>query len=185
MGNAAASGRVSVRDLTHEDLPILGELLRERWGSGSVASHGRLIDATTGPGFIAEADGAWVGYCAFEPVEHDCQLVAIESLQPGTGVGSALLARLARWCLEHDMVRLWLVTTNDNTEALRWYQRRGFTLAGVRFGAVTTARRKLKPEIPLYGCDGIEIRDELELELSPERWAETRAAPGLDDEPPR
>ena len=160
----------TIRDLTLEDLPLLQELLAQRWGSASVTSRGRLIDVTQCPGLIAEVDGAWVGYCAFEPLGRDCQLVAIESLQLGAGTGTALLAWLVRWCLERDMTRLWLVTTNDNTDALRWYQRRGFVLVGAHPGAVTEARAELKPTIPLEGEHGIEIRDELELELPPDRW---------------
>jgi hypothetical protein len=61
---------------------------------------------------------------------------------------------------------LWLVTTNDNTHALRFYHRLGFRLAALHPGAVEAARR-LKPEIPLLGLDEIPIRDELELEI---RW---------------
>jgi ribosomal protein S18 acetylase RimI-like enzyme len=59
--------------------------------------------------------------------------------------------------------RLWLVTTNDNTAALRFYQKRGFVIAGVHRNAIVEARR-LKPEIPLVGRNGIAIRDEIELE---------------------
>ena len=61
--------------------------------------------------------------------------------------------------------RLWLVTTNDNVDALRFYQRRGFRLRALRPGAVDEARRELKPEIPEIGDHGIPLRDELELEL--------------------
>jgi hypothetical protein len=56
------------------------------------------------------------------------------------------------------------VTTNDNVDALRFYQRRGFRLRAVRPGAVDDARRTLKPEIPAVGEQGIPIRDEIELE---------------------
>jgi ribosomal protein S18 acetylase RimI-like enzyme len=59
------------------------------------------------------------------------------------------------------------VTTNDNVDALRFYQRRGFRLAALRAGAVEDARARLKPEIPWTGADGIELRDELELEKVP------------------
>ena len=54
------------------------------------------------------------------------------------------------------------MTTNDNLRALRFYQRRGFRLKELRPGAVNDARR-LKPQIPLYGADGIPMRDEIEL----------------------
>jgi hypothetical protein len=63
-----------------------------------------------------------------------------------------------------------VVTTNDNLGALRFYQRRGFVLAALRPGAITEARRTLKPEISEIGADGIPIRDELELELPAAAW---------------
>ena len=56
-----------------------------------------------------------------------------------------------------------LTTTNDNVDALRFYQRHGFRLVELRPGAVDAARR-LKPEIPATGAHGIPLRDELELE---------------------
>jgi hypothetical protein len=59
--------------------------------------------------------------------------------------------------------RYWVLTTNDNVDALRFYQRRGFRLTAVRCGAVDEARRTVKPEIPLTGDYGIPIRDEIEL----------------------
>ena len=61
--------------------------------------------------------------------------------------------------------RLRVVTTDDNVDALRFYQRRGFRLAELRPGAVAEARQSLKPEIPLTGAYGIELRDEIELEM--------------------
>jgi hypothetical protein len=58
-------------------------------------------------------------------------------------------------------------TTNDNLEALRFYQRRGFVLVALHAGAIAESRR-LKPAIPLAGRYGIAIRDEIELERRPE-----------------
>ena len=60
--------------------------------------------------------------------------------------------------------RLWLVTTNDNLDALRFYQRRGLRITAVAAGAVDEAR-KIKPGIPLLGDHGIAIRDEITLEF--------------------
>ncbi len=65
-----------------------------------------------------------------------------------------------------------MTTTNDNVDALRFYQRRGWNLAALHEDAVTRARR-LKPEIPLVGDHGIPIRHELELE-GPRRGADRR-----------
>ena len=66
--------------------------------------------------------------------------------------------------LANDWRRLWLITTNDNTSALRFYQRRGWDLVTVHRDAVDESRR-LKPQIPQTGDDDIPIKHELELEL--------------------
>jgi RimJ/RimL family protein N-acetyltransferase len=60
--------------------------------------------------------------------------------------------------------RLRVTATNDNTRALRLYQRAGFRLTALRAGAVTESR-KLKPGIPERGLDDIPITDELELQM--------------------
>ena len=80
------------------------------------------------------------------------------------GVGSALLAEAGRIARAAGCTRLWLITTNDNVDALRFYQRRGFRLAALHPGAVDDSRARLKPEIPEVGAHGIALRDELELE---------------------
>ena len=79
------------------------------------------------------------------------------------GEYSPLQGRLA------DGDRIWLVTTNDNLDALRFYQRRGFSLCALRAGAVDDSRRRLKPSISLTGAYGIPLRDELEFELRTSR----------------
>jgi ribosomal protein S18 acetylase RimI-like enzyme len=60
-----------------------------------------------------------------------------------------------------------VLTTNDNVDALRFYQRRGFRLVELRPGAVDAAREVLKPEIPRAGAYGVPLRDELVLEMRP------------------
>jgi RimJ/RimL family protein N-acetyltransferase len=66
---------------------------------------------------------------------------------------------------QHGCQRVWLITTNDNLNALRFYQKRGFELVAVHRRAIDEAR-KIKPEIPLIGEYGIPIRDEIELEIA-------------------
>jgi hypothetical protein len=49
--------------------------------------------------------------------------------------------------------------------AMRFWESLGFSLIAVHQGAVD-ASRKLKPEIPLIGIDGVRIRDKHEYELT-------------------
>lgn len=91
-------------------------------------------------------------------------MVTLDALRQRTGVGSALLARVVEHAAEHGCRRVWLITTNDNFEAIRFYERRGMRLIAVHPGAVDEARR-LKPSIAARGEYGIPIHDELEFEL--------------------
>ncbi len=57
-----------------------------------------------------------------------------------------------------------MITTNDNISAIRFCQKKGFSLVAVYRNAIEESR-KLKPEIPLEGIDRIPLRDEIEQEL--------------------
>ncbi|WP_173918162.1 N-acetyltransferase [Halobacillus sp. Marseille-Q1614] len=61
------------------------------------------------------------------------------------GVGTALIEKVKEHC--GDCQRVWLITTNDNLNALKFYQKRGFQLRFIHRNAVEKAR-EIKPEIP-------------------------------------
>lgn len=166
-----------VRDARPADREWAVGVLRERWGSTTIISRGCALDAAGLPALIAERvaprDGPGelpaprepVGLATYALDRDACQLVTLDALRPRTGIGARLLEALARAAAARGCARLWLITTNDNLDALRFYQRRGLRVVAVHRGAVDRARR-LKPSIPLVGAYGIEIHDELELELA-------------------
>ena len=131
-------------------------------GGLEVVSRGALHHLRQLPGFVAEAGGERVGFASYRLDGDACELVAICSLLARGGVGRALVAAVSAAASRAGARRLWLVTTNDNLGALRFYQRVGFRLVAVHLDAVTRSRA-LKPAIPAVGYDDIPIRDELEL----------------------
>lgn len=134
-------------------------------GGTTVVSRGSVHDLTELPGFVAvEGGGGERGGFAMYRVDGDaCELVAIEATERQRGAGTALIEAVESAARDEGCRRLWLITTNDNLDALRFYQRRGFELAAVHRGAAA-ASRDLKPSIPEIGEFGIRIRDEIELE---------------------
>jgi ribosomal protein S18 acetylase RimI-like enzyme len=136
------------------------------WGSTDyVISRGRILQPVDLPGFCAVTpDDVPLGLAAYELADGQCQLVIVEALTRFRGIGTALVEAVRDAAAEAGCARLWLITTNDNLDALRFYQRRGFELVAVHRDLRETARR-LKPSIPLIGEYGIPIRDEIELEL--------------------
>jgi ribosomal protein S18 acetylase RimI-like enzyme len=138
--------------------------LTDGWGGPMQARRGEVLDVRRLPALVAERDGERVGLlCYREDGGGSWELALISAVGGVAGVGTALVAALRERIGAG--ARIWVVTTNDNVDALRFYQRRGFRLRAVRPGAVDEARRTLKPQIPDVGRYGIPLRDELELEL--------------------
>ena len=129
-----------------------------------MVSRGRSQDAACLPAFVCVDGDDVIGVATFCISGGECELVTIDALRERAGVGSALLAAVAEEATRQACRRVWLVTTNDNLTALRFYQRRGLRIVAVHPGAVDEAR-SMKPSIPSVGEDGIPIHDELELEL--------------------
>lgn len=151
-----------VRPYTNSDRVWAERLLDADFGGRLQARRGELIDVLALPGLVAEENTRPVGLLMYRCETGACEVAFLAAVERHQGIGSALLGALRREVT--DCERMWLVTTNDNLEGLRFYQRRGFVLSALRAGAVDDARRELKPTISRVGNFGIPIRDEIELE---------------------
>jgi GNAT superfamily N-acetyltransferase len=154
----------SIKPTTAKDKESVSQLITEEFGAARMVTRGRLVDTAACPGFMAWQREAPIGVATYEIVGDACEIVVLLSRVEGIGVGSALIDAVREVAEEAGCQRLWLITTNDNMHALRFYQKRGFRLVAIYPNALEQSRR-LKPEIPLIGFDGIPLRDEIELEI--------------------
>jgi len=135
------------------------------WGADFVVTRGRKVYPTEIKGFYAVDDsGKKVGLVTFEIVANKCEIVTLDAFDKFSGVGTALTEKVREVATARGCQRLWLITTNDNLDAIRFYQRRGFTIAAVHVNALAESR-KIKPSIPEIGQHGIPLRDEIEFEV--------------------
>jgi DNA-3-methyladenine glycosylase I len=139
-------------------------ILSERWGSPHVYRRGMSDDASMLPGFIAVEEGRRLGLVTYRLETNECEVVTLDALRQWSGVGTALLRAVENEAARGGCRRVWLVTTNDNLDALRFYQRRGYEIAEVGRGAVDETRRLHKPSITAIGAYDIPIRDEIVVE---------------------
>ncbi len=131
---------------------------------GTFLVSGDLVhDPTQLPGFIAAQDGERVGLVTYHVAGDRCEIVTLDALCQYMGIGTELLQAVEAAARSEGCSRLWSITTNDNLDAMRFFQRRGFVITEVRLDSMRKIRM-LKPGIPLVGCYGIPIRDEVELE---------------------
>jgi GNAT superfamily N-acetyltransferase len=152
-----------IRPVDSDDGDWIAQFITERWCAEFIAAHYEVFHCRDLPGFIAIEGEKKVGLLTYKIVAGDCEVVSLDSLRPCMGIGTGLIDAVKRAAVESGCRRLWLVTTNDNMNALRFYQKRGFMLVKVNRNAIEFAR-KLKP-VPLIGADDIPLRDEIELEM--------------------
>jgi len=134
-------------------------------GSLRVAGRGELLDPLDHAALLAWEGDVLVGVATYVVDGDACELLTLHAQRRFAGFGTALVQAVVRAARNAGCRRLWVVMTNDNVDALRFYQRRGFRLTLLPPGAVDACRETLKPEIPPVGVHQILLRDELELEL--------------------
>jgi len=155
---------IRVRSIERGDRPWVVRRLEDAFGDVTVARKGVLIDASVLPGFVATDGGRPVGLLTYDVSHGECEVLAVISTEEGRGIGRALMDATRDYAAAAGYRRLWLVTTNDNTRAFRFYQQWGMDLcAFYHYGARRS--REVKPSLPERGADGIPLDHELEFEL--------------------
>jgi GNAT superfamily N-acetyltransferase len=162
----------TLRVAEHITITPIDEQLRERvlpvvektWGTPIVV-NGRVYDCTKLPGIAAlDNYGGLTGYLLYEFHGGVCEIMVLESVRQNVGSGTALITAVKAIARDADVSKVVVMTSNDNIHAIRFYQRRGFTLLELHRNAMDVSR-KLKPQIPLIGENDIPIRDEIEFEI--------------------
>lgn len=135
------------------------------WGGVEIISRDHTYNILALPHLIAESDGKPVGFIMYATEGQACEIVALYSFIEKQGIATILVNRVKIQAKKKGCTRLWLLTTNDNTDALNFYQKRGFVITATRYGEIDRQRIR-KPAIPAIGFHGIPIRDEIELEMT-------------------
>jgi ribosomal protein S18 acetylase RimI-like enzyme len=168
-----------VRAAGPADRTAVDAIHEREWGGPYVVAHDTRYDLRSLPTLVAvdEADATVLGALVWRADGEGLEVVSIAATVPGRGVGRALLRAAMALAREQRAARVWLITTNDNLRALRFYQLNGMRIVGVDPGAVDRARA-IKPTIPTVGENGIALHDELLLEVRLDTAASAPVDPG-------
>lgn len=123
-----------------------------------------IYDCSQLDGFVSINDQQEIiGLITYILRDEECEIISLDSIEESRGIGTKLVQEVEKVALKKGCKQVILITTNDNLNALKFYQKRGYHLTKVLPNAVEKART-YKPEIPLIGYDGIPIRDEIKLQ---------------------
>ena len=146
------------------DRAFLDELLRLRWSGGAVMLRGKIVHPKDVDALAAYHAGRLAGVATWRLEGPVIYLITLNNISEQRGVGVALLDAMLKLGREKGSALLRVIVTNDNLNALGFYQRRGFRIVAVYPGAIDTIRA-LMPSIPFIGQNRIQMRDEIELEI--------------------
>ena len=146
------------------DREDVARFIERHWGSRKIISSGHVYYPHQCEAIIERQDDEIVGLLTLRVEGDEMELLTLNAIHAGQGIGSSLMLAAIDDARHRSLHRIWLTTTNDNLRVVGFYQRLGFRLVAVNVGAVDQAR-KIKPQIPEIGIDGIPIHDELVLEL--------------------
>lgn len=139
-------------------------LLKKEWNCPPSVSRGNAIDTTLLPGFVSLSGNQINGVITYNIKNSECEIVTLNSFEENKGVGTALINAVRSVAKDNKCARIWLITTNDDINAIRFYQIKGFEWVATHINAMNTSR-KIKPSIPLTGMYHIPIKHELEFEM--------------------
>ena len=145
-----------VRPIVDADREWVRRVLADEWGGPAITTRGRILDAGDLPGFIAWYGDERLGLLTYHTDGESREIVSLNCLCQDRGAGTALLAAVVERARAEHWRRLWLITTNDNLDALGFYQKRNWRLVAIHRDALDESRQ-LKPSIPAIGEYGISV----------------------------
>jgi GNAT superfamily N-acetyltransferase len=155
---------INIRLTKSEDAELIANIIDEHWGGEPLVIRAKNYYPSKLNGILAFEGETIIGFLFYEIQESTLEIIVFEVFDKFQGIGMQLLDRLKLIAREKNCKRIYLMTNNDNLDALRFYQRRGFHICAIHLDSVK-ASRKMKPGIPLIGEYGIPLRDEIDLEL--------------------
>jgi ribosomal protein S18 acetylase RimI-like enzyme len=159
----AGENMVKIRLKNRNDNDRISSYLKNNWSGDFLISKGKCHSCDELQGLIAEGDYSINGICLYTIVDSELEVVLIESFEENKGIGSLLMKEIESIAIENEIKKIWIVTTNDNINAIRFYLKKGYSFRKISRNALENYR-KVKPGIPLIGYYGIPIMDELEFE---------------------
>lgn len=154
---------MEIRFIHPEEKDNIKALFIREWNSDRMVSRGHQHFVEQLEVIIAVENTKIVGLLTFSINHKEVEIVSLDSFEEGKGIGTKLLDFILNHFRNLNLDRIWLITSNDNCHAMRFYQKRGWKMVNIHLNAIEQAR-KIKPEIPILGYDNIPILHEIEFE---------------------
>ena len=111
-----------------EEKQVVKELFIKEWHSDLMVSRGYSHYVDNLDAIIVKKEGELVGLLTYHFTNDEIELVSLDSFDGGKGIGTKLLDFAIHYFKTLAPKRIWLITSNDNCHAMRFYQKRGWKM---------------------------------------------------------
>ncbi len=153
------------QNINEQNRSAINQFIQENWYSSEMVIRGKIVDMTLVDGIAVYESNSIIGLLTYEITNDECEILSLDSKYENQGIGTELIKRVIDIARNHGCMRLKLITTNDNINAIKFYQKRGFDMVRLYHNALDISRR-LKPSIPMIGEYGIPLMHEIEFEMN-------------------
>ena len=160
--HAGPSGACGGESLVPAPRALIASLWAARWGEPIVTPFAAYRPDDV-QGLCLRDGGTVLALVTWAAIGEEAEIVTLDAFEAGRGYGGRVLDEAERRLAAGGTRLVRLVTSNDNTRAVAFYQRRGYRLVRLHLGALDSVRRA-KPGVPLTGIGGVPLRDLWEME---------------------
>lgn len=153
---------LKITELRNQFRPFVNNYVAEFWGSLLVVTKGKVYNLSRIDGYVALIDDDIKGVLTYDIDGKTCNIISLNSLDKNIGIGTALIEKMETMAKKFNCKKISIVATNDNTNAMRFFQKRGYCMYCVHKNTVERTRR-IKPNLPKTGFDNIPVYCELEF----------------------
>lgn len=140
----------------------VNDFISSQWFSTDMVIRGKVVDMTSVDGIVCYDDKEIVGLITYD-LNCYCEILSLDSLIENKGIGTELIEWVINIVCNNNINKIKVITTNDNIDAIKFYQKRGFDMIKIYHNAIEESR-KLKPTNPLLGNYDIPIKHEIEFQ---------------------
>lgn len=156
---------MEIKIITSENRQQINDFISSHWFSTDIVVRGEIVDMTIIDGFVMYDNENIIGLVTYRIKDNECEIMSLDSLREKQGIGTALVNKVIEVATKIKCTKVKLITTNDNINALRFYQKRGFDMIHLYHNALDVSR-KLKSSIPMFGDFNIPLKHEIEFEMN-------------------
>lgn len=155
---------MDIRSISNKNRQEVNDFIIQHWFTTDMVARGQIFDMTVLDGLVMHEDETIIGLITYRFQNNECEIMSLDSLKENCGIGTELVKWVVKLAREKKCTKIKLITTNDNLNAMCFYQKRGFDMTHLYYNALESSR-KLKPSIPENGDYGIPIKHEIEFEM--------------------